>query len=85
MDGATSTDGRLVAPFSLTDVVGAVAGIRRYQVVQDAIGRIRVRLEQAAMPETETTTAITAGIRDVVGADTQVEFEIAEKSGAAAR
>jgi phenylacetate-CoA ligase len=77
MDGVTRPDGTFVAPFSLTNVVGAIPGIKRYQLVQFGVGQIRVRLEQAAMPSSDVAGRIESGIRGVVGPDTQVVLEIA--------
>jgi phenylacetate-CoA ligase len=75
MDGLRRADGSFVPPFSLTNVVGAVPGVRRYQIVQDEIGLVRVRLEQAAAPSAEVARSIEQGIKDVVGEGTRVVVE----------
>jgi phenylacetate-CoA ligase len=74
-DGLQRTDGSFVPPFSLTNVIGGVPGIRRYQIVQDDVGLIRVRLEQTAGLSEETASRIEKGIKDVVRDDIRVVIE----------
>ena len=71
MDGLRRADGSFVPPFSLTNAVGAIPGIRRYQIVQDETGLLRVRLEQA----TAASSRIEKGIRGVVNEGTQIVVE----------
>jgi phenylacetate-CoA ligase len=73
MDGLRRGDGSFVPPFSLTNAVGAIPGIRRYQIVQDEVGLLRVRLDTAPSPE--VSSRIEKGIREVVNEGTQIVVE----------
>ena len=75
MDDLRRADGSFVPPFSLTNTVGAIPGIRRYQIVQDETGLLRVRLEQATAPSPEVSSRIEKGIREVVNEGTQIVVE----------
>jgi hypothetical protein len=75
MDGLRRADDSFVPPFSLTNAVGGVPGVRRYQIVQDEVGLIRVRLEQAVAPSADVANRIEEGIRSVVEESTRVVIE----------
>ena len=75
MDGIDHVDGSFVPPFSITDFLDNISSISRFQVVQDRIGQIRVRLEQTEPPDEETANRIRNGMRSIIGAETKVTIE----------
>jgi len=68
VDCVRLADGRVVSPFDLTIALEEVAGINRYQIVQEDLKRFTVRFEGPVAGETERT-AVRNAITGVVGSD----------------
>ena len=45
VDSIKRTGGRLVSPYRLTEAIEAVAGLKRYQIVQERLDRFVVRVD----------------------------------------
>ncbi len=64
-------DGRVVSPFELTMALEKVAGLNRYQIIQEALDRFTVRFEGPVAGQAERA-AVRNAITGVVGDDVTV-------------
>lgn len=76
VDSVSLRDGRLLSPFVLTEAVEAVAGLGRFQIVQEAAGRFRVRLERSGglgHSAADAAEAVAARLRRAIPEPVEVE------------
>jgi phenylacetate-CoA ligase len=74
LDMLHASQGRLIPGEFFPHLVKDFPGVRRFQVVQEEVGRVRFMLEPKAMPEAERTE-LERLVRDAFGPDVRVEFE----------
>ncbi len=74
-DSVHRRDGGHVPPFSLTTAISEIPGIRRFQIVQEDLDLIRVRLERTSPPEGELVDHISGQVRAIVDDRVQVMVE----------
>jgi phenylacetate-CoA ligase len=77
IDSVERPDGGYVPPFSLTTAVSEAPGIRRFQIVQEELGLIRVRIERTSPPAGDLARHIGERVRAIVGDRVQVVVEAA--------
>jgi phenylacetate-CoA ligase len=68
-------DGRVVSPFQLTLELERVAGLERYQVVQDEVDRFTVRYEGPETDRDSREREARRALERVLGADCRVALE----------
>ncbi len=61
-------DGRWLSPDALCGIIGAIPGVHQFQVVQDSIRSVSVRLQSPA----ETGSRVAAELADVLGPDVEL-------------
>lgn len=71
VDCVRLTDGRVISPYDLTMVLEKVAGLDRYQIIQEALDRFTVRFEGPVASEAEQA-AVRNAITSVLGDEVTV-------------
>ena len=67
-------DGRLLSPYRLTLAMEVVAGIDRYQIVQEDIGRFLIRAQGPGRGEPGVTAAAVSALQRPLGAGARVQL-----------
>ncbi len=75
LDSVERPDGGYVPPFSLTTAISEAPGIRRFQIVQEDLDLIRVRLERTSPPEGDLVAHIRDQVRAIVDDRVRVVVE----------
>lgn len=74
VDCVTLPDGRELSPYQLTESIEDVRGLLRYQIVQEAIDRFRVRAQTAPGSE-GVESGIVQGLRPLLGHTAEIVVE----------
>jgi phenylacetate-CoA ligase len=77
-DHVTLPDGRRLSPYALTCALEAVAGMRRYQVVELGPGRFRVRARVEA-PSAAAEAAVRRAVEEAAGQAVEVDVLLTDR------
>jgi phenylacetate-CoA ligase len=69
-------DGRRISPYRLTCEIEKLAGLSRYQVVQNRIDSFVVRVERGTGRDVPPEDAIRSIVQDIVGGTAKVDIEL---------
>lgn len=75
MDAIVRPDGSHVAPFSVTSAIREIPGLRRFQIVQERVNQLTVRLESAGQPGEGFLGEVEQKLHAVLGPAIMIEFE----------
>jgi phenylacetate-CoA ligase len=75
VDSVRLRSGELLSPFRLTVAVQILPGLRRYQIVQEAVDAYVVRVEPARDAPESLPASLKQAIRAVVGDEVEVQVE----------
>jgi phenylacetate-CoA ligase len=71
-------DGRRISYLQFTRIFGKLAGIKKSQVIQDALDHFLVRLVPAEGFTEDVTTELTSGIRDLLNTDVAIDVVLVD-------
>jgi phenylacetate-CoA ligase len=74
-----TADGRRVEPYYLAAPIRAVPGLREFQLVQEAIGRLRLQVVAGPGCAPEGFALVRADIAALLGTDCQLEIEFVDR------
>jgi phenylacetate-CoA ligase len=76
-DIITAADGTPMSPFAVGYFLKGIEGIGRYQFIQEAAGRYRIRIVPMEGFDTEAT--IRAGLEEILGEGAELDIEYADR------
>ena len=66
VDSIKRTHGRLVSPYLLTEAIETVAGLNRYQIIQESLNHFVVRVDGRPADRAAAETQIAGRVRSVI-------------------
>lgn len=71
IDCITLSEGRAISPYRLTLALEKIAGLGRYQILQNDINRFTVRIEKNGLDQTHLKESVVNALEPILGSDVQ--------------